>query len=419
MPAQDHGEYTRLHSDHSARVITTARSSLTSYDLVIVGAGHAGVAAAAESVRSRFNGTVALVSAEHGLPYERPPLSKTFLTEVESVPTPLVGGEDYWSASQVELVVGCRVVRIMPSEHLLQTSGGQTIRYGRLLWAAGGRARPLSIPGVELHGVLSLRSLNDAINLRSISPGRRLVVLGGGYVGLEVAAAMSTNRVDVQIVEAEQELLSRVTSENIARYVMRKHQESGVRIVLGHRATQILGEGGRVAGVELDSGERLAADFVLVAVGLQPEVGVLLDAGAEGADGIHIDEYGRTSLPDVWAAGDCAAMPAPDRAGGRLRLESIQSAAEQARAVVRTMTGDFTPMAYVPWFWSHQYGSVLRTVGLVSGYDRLVVRGDADSDSFSVFYLREGTLIAADCVNSTRDYVAARTGINKPWRVSE
>lgn len=388
--------------------------SVRSFDVLVVGGGHAGASVAHQLTALGHQGTIGMLSAEAHLPYERPPLSKAYLKGEVTAESLSIRDAQFWSDSNVEVILGDAVVSLDAAAHTVTTASGAVVSYGVLVWATGGAARSLGIPGEDLAGVLSLRTLDDATALRNcLTSVERFVVVGGGFVGLEAASALRGFGIEVTVLEAQDRLLQRVTGPVVSDYFMRRHVAAGVDIRLGAQATAIEGVEGRVTGVRLSDGSSVGADQVLVAVGLVPSVEPLLAAGAEGTGGVDVDVYGRTNLPDVYAAGDCASFPFGTHPTGRVRIESIQNATEQGKLVAASILGERQPYEPQPWFWSNQYDIKFKTVGLAAAYDVSVTRGDELADSFSVVYLRGDKVIAVDTLNHMRDYVGARAVVGR------
>lgn len=381
----------------------------TRYDVVVVGAGHAGVQVATGLVKAGYDGTVALLGAEEGPPYERPPLSKGYLSGDQAADDLHFRSKDYWDSSPVALHLATRVTRVDPAAHVVETAHGARVSYGSLVWAAGVRPRALPVPGAGLLGVAMIRELADTDHVRVLLEGARsAVVVGGGYIGLEAAATLRKQGLDVVVVEAQDRVLQRVTGPFVSDYYAARHTREGVGFRLGAGVSAIEGHDGRVSGVLLADGERLPADLVLVGIGVVPETDVLAAAGAVVDNGLLTDARQRTNLPDVYAVGDCSRSPHALLGPDPVRFESVPSAVEQANAAVAAITGAAPVERGVPWFWSDQYDVKLKSVGLAAGAETHVVRGDPAADSFSVFYLRAGRLVAADCVNRPRDFAQAK-----------
>ena len=390
------------------------------YDVLIVGAGHAGAQAAIALRQGRFAGTIAIAGEEPELPYERPPLSKAYLARDKDFERILIRPPAFWDERGVAMLRGERVVAVDPAAHMATTASGRRIGYGRLVWAAGGHARRLTCRGHAARGVHAVRNRADVDALSAELPDAdRVVVVGGGYIGLEAAAVLSKLGKAVTIVEAQGRVLARVAGEPLSRFYEAEHRARGVTILLGAQVAWVEEAGGAVAGVRLADGSGLRGQIVIVGIGIVPAVAPLLVAGAVGGDGVAVDAQCRTSLADVFAVGDCA-LHANDFAGGAaIRLESVQNANDQANVAARTILGEDVRYGAVPWFWSDQYDLKLQTVGLSAGFDRAVVRGDMAARSFSVVYLKDGRVIALDCVNAVRDYAQGRALVLAGARVAE
>lgn len=379
------------------------------YDVLIVGAGHAGAHMALALRQLGFDGSIALVGEEPELPYERPPLSKDFLSGAKPFDRLLIRPASFWTERAVQVLTGRRVVAVDPAARTVRTAAGETLGYGRLVWATGGGARKLTCPGAQATGVHSVRTRADVEQIqRELPDVRHVVIIGGGYIGLEVASALAAKGKQVTVLETRERVLARVAGEALSRFYEGEHRARGVDVRLGAKVDAIETRDGRATGVRLGDGTVLPADLVVVGVGIAPAVEPLVEAGAECADGVAVDEFGRTSFPDVLAVGDCALHANPFAGGTRIRLESVQNAVDMAATAARTIVGDPRPYHAVPWFWSTQFDLKLQTVGLSTGYDQEVVRGDIATRSFSVVYLRQGRVIALDCVNAARDFAQGR-----------
>jgi 3-phenylpropionate/trans-cinnamate dioxygenase ferredoxin reductase subunit len=379
------------------------------FDTLIVGGGHAGASAAASLRQLGYEGSVAILGAEPEAPYERPPLSKDYLSGEKAFDRLLIRPEAFWAERKIELLLGRTAERVAPLEHQVTTADGATFSYGHLIWATGGRPRRLSCAGADLVGVHSVRTRSDVDQMASeLAAVQQVVIIGGGYIGLEAAAVLSKLGKSVVLLEALDRVLARVAGEPLSRFFEAEHRAHGVDLRLGAAVDCILEEGGRATGVKLADGQVLPAQMVIVGVGVIPAVEPLLDAGAAGGNGVWVDAQCRTSLSDVFAIGDCALHANRFAEGADIRLESVQNANDQAKVAARAIVGD--PIAYdaIPWFWSDQYDLKLQTIGLLTGHDAWVVRGDPASRSFSVVYLRGDVICAIDCVNAVKDYVQAR-----------
>jgi 3-phenylpropionate/trans-cinnamate dioxygenase ferredoxin reductase component len=382
---------------------------MADYDVVIVGAGHAGAQAAVALRQRKFTGSIAIVGAEPELPYERPPLSKEYLAGDKPFKRLLIRPATFWAEREIAMLSGREVVAVDPEAHQVTTADGERIGYRHLVWATGGAPRRLSCTGHDLAGVHAIRTRADVDQLRSeLDSAARICVVGGGYIGLEAAAVLTKLGKAVTVIEAQDRVLARVAGEPLSRFFEAEHGARGVDLRLGASVTCIEERDGRVCGVRLAGDEVITCDIVIVGVGIVPAVQPLLAAGAEGDNGVAIDLFGQTTLPDVYAIGDCALHANPFADGLPIRVESVQNANDLAATVARTIDGEPEPYHAVPWFWSNQYDLKLQTVGLSAGHDQAVVRGDMASRSFSVVYLKHGRVIALDCVNAVRDYVQGR-----------
>ena len=379
------------------------------FDVAIVGAGHAGAQAAIQLRQLGFSGTIGLIGEEPALPYERPPLSKEYLAGDKDFERMLIRPAAFWAERGVETVTGTRIAEVHPAEKALAAATGEPFGYGTLIWAAGGVPRRLRCGGGALEGVHCVRSRADVDRIRGeLAQVKRVAIVGGGYIGLETAAVLSRLGKQVVLVEALDRLLARVAGADISAFYEAEHRARGVDVRLGASVAEIGGEAGRANTLRLRDGAQIPAEMVIVGIGIDAAVEPLLAAGAEGANGVEVDAFCRTSLPGVYAIGDCAAHENAFAGGLRIRLESVQNAHDQAATAAKAIVGAPEPYAAMPWFWSNQYDLRLQTVGLSVGHEAAVVRGDPATRSFSVLYLLEGRVIALDCVNATRDYAQGR-----------
>lgn len=382
---------------------------MSHYDILIVGAGHAGAQAAIALRQNKFEGTIALVGDEPEIPYERPPLSKDYLAGEKPFERILIRPAAFWGEREITMLTGVRIVAVDPNAHQVTAADGASIGYGKLIWATGGSPRSLICAGHDLSGVHAVRTRADVDRMMGeLARTSRVVVIGGGYIGLEAAAVLTKLGKQVTILEALDRVLARVAGEPLSRFYEAEHRAHGVDVRLGAKVECIEEMDGRATGVRLADGEVLPCEMVIVGIGILPAVEPLLAAGAEGGNGVRVDAHCRTSLPDIFAIGDCAFHANAFAEGAGLRLESVQNANDMANAVAKTLTGTDTGYHAVPWFWSNQYDLRLQTVGLSTGHDAAVLRGDPAARSFSLIYLKQGRVIALDCVNSVRDYVQGR-----------
>lgn len=379
-------------------------------DVVIVGAGHGGAQCAIALRQNGFTGTITVIGREPEYPYERPPLSKEYFAREKTFDRLYIRPPTFWAEKDVTFLLGTEVTKVDAEAHELTLSNGSTLSYGKLVWATGGDPRRLSCSGAELAGVHAVRTRQDCDTLMAeVDAGtRNIVVIGGGYIGLEAAAVLSKMGLEVTLLEALPRVLARVAGEELSEFYQKEHRDHGVDLRTGVAVDCLEGDGHKVTGVKLADGEIVPAQAVIVGIGIVPAVGPLILAGAAGANGVDVDEYCRTSLPDIYAIGDCAAF-ACDYAGGTvMRVESVQNANDMATCVAKAICGEEKPYKAFPWFWSNQYDLRLQTAGINVGFDQTVIRGDMDARSFSVVYLKDGRVVALDCVNAVKDYVQGR-----------
>lgn len=379
-------------------------------DIVIVGTGHAGAQAAITLRQQGFDGSILMIGREAVEPYERPPLSKEYLSGEKPFERLLIRPAAFWAERRITMMLGATVTKVDPQSRSLTIARGEPVTYDTLIWAAGGDPRRLSCSGAQLAGVHAVRDKGDADRLMAqlASGERRAVVIGGGYIGLEAAAVLTKQGCTVTVLEQQPRLLARVAGPDLSDFYAADHRAHGVDVRLEAEVDCIEGDGQKVTGVKLADGEILPADMVIVGIGIVPAVGPLIAAGAAGSNGVDVDEFCRTSLPHVYAIGDCAAHANPYADGAVIRLESVQNAHDMAATAARHICGEPAPYNAVPWFWSNQYDLKLQTVGLSLGHDATVLRGDPATRSFSVIYQKGGRVVALDCVNRTKDYVQGR-----------
>ena len=382
---------------------------MSNFNVLIVGGGHGGAQAAIALRQNGFAGTLAIVGEEPEIPYERPPLSKDYLAGDKAFERILIRPTAFWEERRVSMLLGQRVTAVDPAAHIVRTESGEEYGYGKLIWATGGHPRRLTCPGYDLVGVHGVRARADVDRLiGELGDTRQVVVIGGGYIGLEAAAVLTKLGKHVTVLEALDRVLARVAGEPLSRFYEAEHRARGVDVRLGVTVECIEEIDGRATGVRLATGEILPAQIVIVGIGIVPAVEPLLAAGAKGGNGVAVDPQCRTSLPDIFAIGDCAAHANVFADGATIRLESVQNANDQATLVAKVITGHPGEYNAVPWFWSNQYDLRLQTVGLSTGFDDLVLRGDPSTRSFSLVYLKQGRVIALDCVNMVKDYVQGR-----------
>ena len=383
---------------------------------IIVGAGHCAGQAVATLRQDGFEGYVVLVGEEPHPPYQRPPLSKRFLSGELPLERVYLRPLTFYESNDVELRLNTKVERIHRSERRVDLDDGTALQYDKLLLATGSRPRELNLPGVNLPGIHYLRRISDVEDIQNhLKPGKKMIVVGGGYIGLEVTAVGIQAGLEVTVLEMQDRILNRVTSPTMSDYFAKVHREHGVDIRCNVHIEGFEGSD-RIERV-VCSDDKLDADLVVIGIGIVPNVGLAEAAGLECNNGILVDEYCRTADANVFAAGDCTNHPNSllDR---RLRLESVHNAMEQGKTAAANLGGQRRVYAEMPWFWSDQYDYKLQMAGLSEGFDQLVQRGNMEDQSFVFFYLKDGVLIAVDAVNSPRDFMACRNLVSQKPRIA-
>ncbi|HET6285963.1 MAG TPA: FAD-dependent oxidoreductase [Amycolatopsis sp.] len=371
--------------------------------VLVVGAGQSGFGVATSLRDNGFDGRIVLIGDEPGLPYQRPPLSKGYLAGTAGDAQLRFRPEDFFAEKGIELIPG-RVVSVDRDGTKVVLEDGSAHEYDHLVLATGADNRVLPVRGSTLDGVFTLRTKDDADVLRAaLENAANVVVVGGGFIGLEFAAHAGR---PVTIVEAQDRLMARVATPEVSAYFAALHEGSGHTVLLGTGVAALHGDG-RVAEVELSDGSRLLADLVLVGVGVEPRTRLAEEAGLVVANGVVVDEHLRTSDPRISAVGDCANFPSV-QAGTATRLESVQNAVDQARAAASDIAGEPAPYDSLPWFWTDQLGAKLQIAGLLTGADKTVVTGDREGGKFSVLSFRNGVLVGVESVNRPPDHIAAR-----------
>ena len=376
--------------------------------VVIAGAGQGGFQVAASLRQDGFDGEVLLVGDEPGLPYQRPPLSKEYI-KTGNADRLLFRNADFYEKNAIRYLDGRRLTAIHRTDQAVELDGGETHGFDHLVLALGARNRRLPIPGMDLDGVMQLRTLADAERIRTaIKPGLSLVVIGGGFIGLEIAATAAAAGARVTVLEATDRLMSRVVSPAISAHFLAMHRAAGVDVRLGTVARGIRGdERGQAIAVEVGEDAPIDADVVLVSAGIVPNVEIAEAAGLFVQDGIRVNHLMETSAPEISAIGDCASFPF-GRAGVMIRLESVQNAIDQAKCVVHRLLGRPEPYDKVPWFWSDQAAYKLQIAGLTAGADHQVARALDDGAKLTVHCFRQGVLIGVETVNAPADHMMAR-----------
>jgi 3-phenylpropionate/trans-cinnamate dioxygenase ferredoxin reductase subunit len=386
---------------------------------LIVGCSQAGMQLAVSLRQLGDTSPITLVGEETRPPYQRPPLSKEFLTGQTDLDSLAFRTPTFYADSGIELVCGERVTGVSmspsgpPGSGVATTANGRELSFRRLALTVGADVRQLPAPGAHLDGICYLRDHNDAADLRArLSTASNVVVVGGGFIGLEVASAARALGRSVTVVEAAERLMARAVGPVVSEFYRQAHARRGIDVRLSSGVSGLRGESGRVTGIELSDGTRLPADLVLVAIGVLPRTELAAQLGLVCDQGIVVDAHARTSDPSVVAAGDCTVQPDPMTGQGRVRLESVPNAVAQAQVAAATLLGRLDDMKSVPWFWSYQGDLKLQIAGLSAGYDDYIVRGKPDEERFSVLYYRQGRLLAIDAINQPADYIAVRKALS-------
>jgi 3-phenylpropionate/trans-cinnamate dioxygenase ferredoxin reductase component len=375
---------------------------------IIIGAGQAGLQVAVELRQAGYAGAVTLVGEEAAQPYHRPPLSKAYLTGEKSLDALQMRGQAFYGEQAITFMAGLAATGIDRTARQVVLADGSTLPYDHLVLATGAAARPLSCPGHDLDGVMVLRSLEDATALKArLATARHLVVVGGGFIGLEAAASARKLGVAVSLLEMQDRLMARAVGPDVSQHFASVHRSHGVDLRLGQGIAAVIGDAGRTIAVRTTAGDTLPADIVLAGIGVTPNTALAVAAHLPVSNGIVVDEAQRTSDPRIHALGDVCAFPAPHGAG-LIRLESVQNAVDQAKVVAASIMGQPARYQSVPWFWSDQYDLKLQMVGLSQGHDAVIERGSRDENRFSVFYMKAGRLIAIDSINRPADHMRGR-----------
>lgn len=375
--------------------------------VVIIGGSHAAAEAIPTLRQKGWDGRIILIGEEPSLPYQRPPLSKAYYQGVMDADKILIRAEATYEQADVETMLGRRAVSVDRSAQTIALDDGQSVDYSKLILATGTRPRKLPLKGADLPNINYLKTMQDVDRIKSqLAPGSRLLIVGAGYIGLEVAASAVKQGVTVTVLEAEDRVLTRVTSPVVSAFYQDTHKLEGVDIRLGARL-EAFKQNGSGTYAELAGGEQIPFDCALVGIGVIPNVELAAEAGLPCDNGILVDEFTRTADPNIFAVGDCSNHPnfIYDR---RLRLESVPNAVQQAKTAALSICGEDIAYDQVPWFWSDQYAVKLQTVGLLQGYDQTVVRGDPASGKFAAFYLQQGRLIAMDAINSPAEFMTSK-----------
>lgn len=378
---------------------------------VIIGASHAATQLIASLRQEGWTGAITVVGSETHLPYHRPPLSKTVLTGESPFEKILLRPEAFYQKQEVDLKLGTTVNKIDRNSKSVALSDGSTLAYSKLIITTGADPIVLNLPGESLDGIGYLRSYDDIVKLMPhVAEGKKAVIVGGGYIGLETAAALRKCGMEATILEGMDRVLQRVTGPKISAFYTQAHAKRGVEIVTGAQVSGFDGDG-HVSAVLCKDGSRYDADLVVIGVGVRPNIHLAQEAGLAIENGICVDEFSQTEDSDIFAVGDCASFPSA-HTGARLRLESVPNATEQAKAAAAKICGQEKPYAALPWFWSDQYDIKLQIAGLSIGFDDIVIRGDMETEKFSAWYYAGDKLLAVDCINAPKDFMLAKKLLN-------
>ena len=381
--------------------------------IVIIGGGHAAAQVIDTLRHEGYTGGITLVGAEPYLPYQRPPLSKQYLAGVREPDWLLYRSREFYVRHGVNTVLGVAATAIDRTAHRVTLADGRSLAYDRLALTTGCRVRKLSVPGADHAGVHYLRTIGDVDRIRAGLPvAKRVVIIGGGFIGLEVAAVLTLLGHSVTVLEAQDRVLPRVVAPVMAEFFRTQHIRHGVHIVTGAQVAELTGGGARPTEIACTDGKSYVADLVIVGIGVLPNVELAQKAGLVCENGIVVDEYGRSSDPHIVAAGDCTSL-SNSRTGACIRLETVHNAVEQARTAAATLCGKDVPYRQAPWVWSDQYELRLQAVGMIEGADNHVLRGDPTTSRFSLFYFHGEQLLAAHCVNRSVDFAVARRLLNE------
>ena len=380
---------------------------------LIIGASHAAAQACVSLRQGGWSGEITVVGDEPNLPYHRPPLSKDFLSGQKDISDILIRPADAYKSADITMMLGTRIAAINPDEKTAITESAETLSFSKLILTTGARIRRLPIPGQDLPHVYYLRDTQDVLAIKAdVRAGKQAVIIGGGYIGLETAASLRKQGMEVTVLEAMDRILQRVTAPQLSAFYKRVHTEEGVKILENVGATEIVKTDDGLA-VKTGDGQSLPADMVIIGIGVIPNTELASEAGLTVGNGIEVNEFCQTSHADVYAAGDVTwhHNPIYDR---HIRLESVPNATEQAKVCADHINGKPKPYNSLPWFWSDQFDLKLQIAGLSTDYDDIIIRGDIEgSRSFAAYYFKGDKLLAVDAVNAPRDFMMTRMALTK------
>ena len=385
--------------------------------VIIAGAGHAAGQVCVSLRQGGFDGRIIMVGEESYLPYQRPPLSKKYLAGEVNIDQLLVRKQKFYDEHNVDVRLSTRVESVDTGARTVHLSSGEQLTYDKLVIATGSHVRRIDLPGADLAGVHYLRTIDDVSAMQpDFKAGNNLIVIGAGYIGLEMAAVAVTRGLNVTVREVGDRVMNRVVCPEVSAFFQKVHTEAGVDIRLNRNPNSVLLGEGHVDGLQASDGQVFPADMVCIGVGILPTKDIAEAAGLDCDNGVLVDEYCRTSDPNVLAVGDCTNHP-NSLLGRRLRLESVHNAQEQAKIAAATICGKLEPYAQIPWFWSDQYDLKLQIVGLSGNHDQVVLRGDPEERSFAAFYMAGDRLIAVDAINKAREFMLSKKLIAQGARI--
>jgi len=385
--------------------------------VVVVGAGQAAAQLVASLRGEGFAGAITLIGEEPFVPYQRPPLSKAFLAGELAADRLFIKPEEFYAEAKCTLMLRTRAVSVDRVRKIVKLADGREVPYGTLALTTGSRIRKLTLPGADLPGCFYLRGIEDVEKLQGqLKADARLAIIGAGYIGLEVAAVAAKRKLKVTVIEALPRVMARAACEQLSAFYEAEHRKAGVDIRCNVKIDAIERDGAALA-VKTSAGS-IPADFVLIGIGILPNVELAAEAGLKVDNGIVVDQFGRTEDPAIYAVGDCTNHPCAYAIAGRTRLESVQNAIDQAKHAAAAICGKPKPYTEVPWFWSDQYDLKLQIAGLVAPDDEVVLRGDPASRSFAAFRLRDGVIVAVEAVNAAPEYMMGRRLIAARARVA-
>jgi len=385
--------------------------------IVIAGAGQAAIQSAVSLRKFGYEGSITIIGEESHPPYQRPPLSKDYLLGKTQLDRVHLKKEAFYEENKIELIINTRVESIDRKRKTVSLSNKENLDYGKLIIAAGSRVRKLDVPGVDKNGIHYLRGLDDANALKeNLKEGKKLVIVGAGYIGLEVAAVAASLKIETSVIDIADRVMSRTVDPLISDYYNSLHENNGVNIHLKHGLKSITGKG-NVEKVFCTNNLELDADIVVIGAGVIPNDELALTAGLTCENGIVVNEFGQTEDKNIYACGDCTNHP-NKILGRKLRLESVHNAMEQSKAVASSIMGLKEPYNQVPWFWSDQYDHKLQIVGLSGDHDEVIMRGSKSEQSFLLFYLKDKEIIAVNAINSSKEFLISKKLVANKVRIS-